>query len=166
VDHVKLPIVTTTLLAASCWLSCSYHSNLRQLVDGSPAERYMGEFLAAEAEYPGGERDGSRASVGNAELFHQAEPGIPIIGGGCHSVWLRTPTSQERVLVVREADPGSESSFGFAWSKDGQAAFIFGGHSGLDCARDGGYGKLRIIYTLVDGVAWMVPETRGRPTKG
>jgi hypothetical protein len=143
--------------------SCKYDSHVQQLVPGVPAERYLDEFVAAETQYPGGERAGSRAPVGDVESFVQAEPGIPIIGGGCHSIWLRTPAGEKRILVVREADPGSGSSFGFAWSKDGQAAFIFGGHSGIDCAD--GYGKLRIIYTLSDGVAWMVDESRGRPTK-
>jgi hypothetical protein len=107
--------------------SCSHHSKVRPLAKGGPAERYLVEFQAAEAAYPGGERGGSRAPVGDAELQLQQEPGIPLLTDSCHSIWLKTATDRTRILMVREADPGSGSSFGFAWSKDARAAFIFGG---------------------------------------
>jgi hypothetical protein len=159
-------LTAVTALLGACLAACSYQSNVHTLVRGSPAERYVAEFEAAETQYPGGERGGSKAPVGDAEVVLEHEPGIPVIGDACHSVWLRTPSGRKRILTMREADPGSGSSFGFAWSRDGQAAFIFGGHSGIDCARGGEYAELRIIYTLADGVPWMVPQTPGRPTKG
>jgi hypothetical protein len=164
-SRVRLLTAVTTLLGA-CLAACAYQSNVRMLVHGSPAERYVAEFEAAETQYPGGERGGSKAPVGDAEVVLKLEPAIPLIADSCHSVWLRTPTERKRILTMREADPGSGSSFGFAWSRDGQAAFIFGDHSGIDCPRGRDYGELRIIYTLADGVPWMVPQTPGRPTRG
>ena len=154
------------LLGAACVASCSYQSNVQPLVNGAGAERYLDEFLAAETQYPGGERDGSHAPAGQAEVVLEHEPGIPLITDACHSIWLSSPSGRKRILTVREADPGSGSSFGFSWSKDGQAAFIFGEHSGIDCAGPVSYAELRIIYTLADSVAWAVPKARGRPTKG
>jgi hypothetical protein len=144
--------------------SCGYQSNVQPLISGSPADRYVDEFLAAEAR-TNAEPLGSRAPGGATDMVLRHEPGIPLLADGCHSVWLTSPSGQKRILTVREGDPGSGSSFGFSWSKDGQAAFIFGGHSGIDCAGPVSYDKLRIIYTLADGVAWELPKARGRPTK-
>ncbi len=142
--------------------ACTHHSDVRPLLSGVPASRYLIEFLAAEKQYPGGERQTSRA--GELEIVVKREPGIPLLSDSCHSVWLTSPVGRKRILTMREADPGSGSSFGLAWSRDGQAAFIFGGHSGIDCRGDVSYRDLRIIYTLADGVAWEVPG--GRPTSG
>ena len=154
------------VLVCGVFAACSHPSTVRQLGAGATSERYLDEFAAAETQYPGGERAGSRAPVGDAEVVLKREFGIPLISDGCHSVWLKNAAGVKRILKVREADPGSGSSFGFSWSGDGQAAFIFGGHSGIDCAGPVSYDELRIIYTLADGVAWVVPKSRGRPTRG
>jgi hypothetical protein len=135
------------------------------LISGSLAEPYVEEFLAVETQYPHGQPDHDRVSLGASELVRLEEPGIPLIGDGCHSVWLSSPLGRKRILKVREGDPGSGVSFGFSWSKDGQAAFIIGGHSGIDCTGPVAYARLRIIYTLADDVAWEVPSARGRPTR-
>jgi hypothetical protein len=165
VDCMNVAARATALAGLGCLAACGYHSNVRPLVGNTPAERYVQEFLLAEAQYPSGERGGSLAPVGGAELVLEHEPGIPLFTDGCHSVWLNTPTGRERILTIREADPGSGSSFGFAWSTDGRAAFIFGDHSGIDCSGPVHWEGLRIIYLLADGVAWQVPQSRGRSTR-
>ena len=141
-----------TLLASAC----SHHTVVRPILKGGPADAYLTAFVAAESVYPGGAREGSRAPDGDAEVLLKDELGVPLIGDGCHSVWLKSPAGQRRILTVREADPGSGSSFGFAWSRDGRAVFIFGGHSGLDCRGPVLPERLRIIYTVADGTAWTV----------
>ncbi len=152
--------IAPVVAALASWglAGCGYHSDVRRLATGVAAGKYVAEFLTAEAQYPGGERGGSRAPVGDAEVVLEHESGIPIIGDACHSVWLKAAGGRKRILTMREADPGSGSSFGFAWSSDGQAAFIFGEHSGIDCTGPVRWEDLRIIYTLADGVAWEVPK--------
>jgi hypothetical protein len=151
------------VLGACVLAACGHHSNIRPLAAGAPAERYVGQFLTAEAQYPGGERGGSRAPVNGLELVLEREPGIPLIADGCHSVWLKGTQDRKRLLTIREADPGSGSSFGFAWSSDGQAAFIFGDHSGIDCSGPVRWENLRIIYTLADDVAGQVSKSAWPP---
>jgi hypothetical protein len=126
----------------------------------------VAQFKIAEEEYPVAPREGASSPVGNARVsLSPAGVSLPLLQDSCHSVWLHRGTAPaERILTMSEADPGSGSSFGFGWSSDGRAVFVFGHHSGFDCRRGAPFQALRIIYTLQDGTAWELPA--GRRTRG
>jgi hypothetical protein len=78
-------------------------------------------------------------------------------GGPWHSVWLKRPNGQAtRILTLRDADPGSGALISFGWSRDGQALFIHGAHSGINGQTGPEFQDMQIIYTLSDGKAWDV----------
>jgi hypothetical protein len=139
-------------------------SPIKALTGTSPAQRYVAEFEQAERRYPDGPREGDGTGSG-AEVRLESDPRgvwLPLVNDSCHSVWLRSPGAKaKRILRLGEGDPGSGSSFGFGWSRDGRAVFIYGDHSGFDCPWFGQpYQQLRIIYTLEDGIDWELPRRK------
>lgn len=142
----------------AAWPMASSHFSLRPLVPGSPPTRYVGEFLRAEKDYPAGERQGPTAPSGRftVEIKPEYKLSLPLlVDDSCHSVWLEPEKGPRlRILRLLEADPGSGSSFGLAWSSDSKALFLSGSHSGLNCTSPSNSQALRVIYTVEDGVAW------------
>ena len=130
---------------------------VRQFSAGGSAARYVEEFQRTEQVYPGGARDGANSPDGKAAVELKWEPGIPLFGDSCHSVWLSKSGARVRILRLMEGDPGSGSSFGFAWSHDSRAVFVSGSYSGFNCSLTSRGKRLRVIYTLEDGVAWELP---------
>jgi hypothetical protein len=140
-------------------------TGLQPLSTDSAARRYLEEFLESEARYPGGDRVRSTAPGGTAEVTVEREGGLPVLFDSCHSIWLkRASGEQDRIVTLSEADPGSGSSFELGWSRDAAAAFVSGQHSGIDCPWTRNYGDVRIIYTVADRVAWVVPSSEGHLT--
>ena len=150
--------VTSAGLGFLLCASCGARSNVRPLSAGSPAEPYVAEFIELENSYPGEHREGARAPSG-AEVVLKPEKELLSLFDSCYSVWLENSGElPHRILEVRENDPGSGSSFEFGWSRDGHAVFIAGYHSGIDCPRNRNGNRLRIIYTMADGIAWQLPD--------
>jgi|JI10StandDraft_1071094.scaffolds.fasta_scaffold501377_2 hypothetical protein len=138
--------------------ACSVGSEVQPLRTGSTAEQYLAEFLEFEKIYPGGERSRSLSPDGTSEVFVQPARSL-FSFGSCHEVIARTPRNpHRRVVRLRERDSGSGRSFGLGWSRDGRAAFLSGGHSGFGCPIREEGADLRVIFTLVDQVAWEVPS--------
>src|SRR4029450_13293781 len=149
-NRVRARNAAVAILGAMLASCASYPpSDVRPLAPGATAEPYLGEFLEMEKFFSfRGLAVSAHAPAGDVTVG--LEPGAE---DACRSVWLqRSDAPRELILRVRDSDPGSGTSLGFAWSRDGRAAFILGSHSGIDCPRKRQYGKLRIIYTLEDHV--------------
>ena len=133
---------------------------VKPLSAGAPASRYVEEFGRVERGHPEFSQ-GSRAPNGRAAVELEMELFIPLIHDSCHSVWLsKDPGGRVRILRLMEGDPGSGSSFAFAWSSDSRAVFILGSYSGFNCTLSSRGERLRVIYTLEDGTAWELPALR------
>ena len=150
--HAALKTLTIGAALAAC--ACLPPSNVRPLIPGAAAEPYVEEFRRLEKLYR--KKALSLRLVSPAgDITVGLEPGAE---DACRSVWLeRSGAPRELILRVRDSDPGSGTSMGFAWSGDGRAVFMIGSHSGIDCPWKRQHGELRIIYTLGDQVAWEVP---------
>ena len=151
-------VVSSAGLGFLLCASCGARSNVRPLSAGSPAERYLAEFIELENTYPGEHREGARAPGGAQVVLKPAKESLSVFDS-CHSVWLENSGGvPHRILQVREGYPGSGSSLEFGWSSDGNAVFIAAYHSGIDCPWSRNGHRLRIIYTLADGIAWQLPD--------
>lgn len=145
--------IVSTLLYSLCLVACG-PPELRTVTEGCPAHQYVAEFRHASGSYESGksvQQDGAEVSLerGDGSLF----------SGYWHSVRLRRASGERKViLTVREADPGSGPLVRFRWSRDGQALFIHGNHSGLNGSFCDTFSALRVIYTLADSRAWELPN--------
>jgi hypothetical protein len=142
-----------TLLFSLCLVACG-PPELRTVTENCPACQYVGEFRHASGS------DDFGRSVQQAGVEASLEDGGgSLFSGDWHSVWLRYASGERKlILTVREADPGSGPLVHFRWSRDGQALFIHGAHSGINGSSGGTFQGLRVIYTLTDGRAWEVPN--------
>ena len=133
-----------TLLFSLCLAACGL-PELGTVTEDCPAYKYVAEFRRASGSH------------GFGRSVQQDRIKVTLEGGGryWHSVWLRRSSGERKlILTVREADPGSSPLVHFRWSRDGQALFIHGNHSGLNGRSCGSFSALRVIYTLADGRAW------------
>jgi hypothetical protein len=134
-----------TVFLSMCLAACGARPELHPLTETCPAHPYVDEFRAR------------RGLAGGAAEVYLEEGGGPALSGYWHSVWVkRRSGGPKRILTAREADPGSGPDVHCSWSRDGQALFIHGSHSGIN--GNSGRGLLRVIYTLTDDRAWEVPN--------
>jgi hypothetical protein len=135
------------LLVACFVAACGAQPELHPLTDDCAGGAYIDEFRAVEF-YSTGLRSRNDSGV---EVYLDSS------GGPWHSVWLKRPGREAtRILTIRDADPGSGPLISFGWSRDGQALFIRGAHSGVNGKTGPGFQDMHIIYTLSDGKAWDV----------
>ena len=90
----------------------------------------------------------------SAEIKLEQAPYTSILEG-CYNIWIYQNGQRKRVLKLYESDPGSGTSFSWAWAKDSKAVLITGSSAGFDC-QGSRQEDFRLIYTVTDGKLWRV----------